>query len=286
MTKVAVLGNTGMLGHVVERVLARQMELEVEGFGREALELKPRTLNQIGTKLTMLLGFDTQWIVNCMGATKPYFNDCADLSIPVYANALFPHQLAKWAELMPHGPNVIHITTDCVYDGIIGKYNEQAPHSAQDMYGKSKSLGEPENCMVLRTSIIGPETGGRSRHFLSWVKSRDKIKEESKGFTNHMWNGVTTLELAYAISDIICGYLYEAGMFHVFGSDISKYEMVATIADAYGLNINLATYETPYPIDRRLRTLKGLNDLVTPHTFGEMIKELKEWEDVEYSHTY
>jgi dTDP-4-dehydrorhamnose reductase len=171
-TNVAILGNNGMLGHVVEKVVNRQLDMRARGFGRESLELYPKGLDEIGGKLTDLLGDDTDWVINCMGATKPYFNNCTDLSIPIYTNALFPHQLALWAELVPNGPKVIHITTDCVYNGIVGEYNEYSTHGAKDKYGRSKSLGEPKNCMNLRTSIIGPELDGQSKHFLSWIKSR------------------------------------------------------------------------------------------------------------------
>ena len=275
--KVAILGNTGMLGSMVEKILSRQMDLKVNGFGRESLELYPRSLNKIGGRLTEILGFDTAWVINCMGATKPYFDACSDLTVPIYANAIFPHQLAKWAELMH--TNVIHITTDCVYDGCIGRYDERAPHSPQDLYGKSKSLGEPDNCMVIRTSIIGPEARGRSKHFLSWVKSQNG--KATNGYSNHLWNGVTTLELAYIIADVICSYYYEEEVFHIFSNDISKYDMVSQIAEAYGLNIELTKVKAKQDCDRRLRTIKKLNDLTSPKPFMEMIQELKEFEDVE-----
>jgi dTDP-4-dehydrorhamnose reductase len=280
-TKVAVLGNTGMLGHVVQSVLSRQQTLSVRGFGRESIDLYPRTLNQMGTLLSKTLGFDTEWIINCMGATKPYFDKCSDLSIPIYANGLFPHQLAQWAELMPGNTKVIHITTDCVYDGATGSYDEEDAHSPSDYYGKSKSMGEPNNCMVLRTSIIGPESEGSAKHFLSWVKSLHFKEEESRGFTNHYWNGLTTLELAYGIADIVCGELYEAELFHLFSTDISKYEMVRTIGNIYNLSINLVQHETE-TVDRRLRTVKGLNSLLGISPFENMIKEMNEWENNEH----
>jgi len=277
--KVVLLGNSGMLGSMVQKILSRQMDLNVNGFGREALQLYPRSLNNMGSKLTELLGFDTKWIINCMGATKPYFDNCSDLSIPIYVNALFPHQLAKWAELMPHKPNVLHITTDCVYDGYIGRYDERASHSSEDLYGKSKSLGEPDNCMVLRTSIIGPETEGRSRHFLSWIKNQDG--KSCNGYTNHWWNGVTTLELAYVISDIICTDHYEKGTFHIFSNDISKHDMIQQIAEVYNLDIDLTPTKTKIECDRRLRTVKKLNDFTNQKPFKEMIQELKKFEDIE-----
>lgn len=253
------------------------MDLAVNGFGREALELIPRSLNKIGAKLTELLGFDTAWVINCMGATKPYFDNASDLTLPIYSNAIFPHQLAKWAELMH--TNVIHITTDCVYDGYVGRYDERSPHSAQDLYGKSKSIGEPDNCMVIRTSIIGPEKEGRSKHFLSWVKSQKG--KPTNGYANHLWNGVTTLELAYIIADVICSYYYENEVFHIFSSDISKHDMIKQISDVYGLDIDLKQVEADVDCDRRLRTIKALNDLTSPKPFIEMIQELKEFEDVE-----
>ena len=122
MSKVVVLGNTGMLGHMVQQVLSRQMGVEVQGFGRETFNLKPANLNSIGTRLSSQLGFQTDWVINCLGATKPMFN-VSDISIPLYVNAIFPHQLTTWASLLPNQPRVIHITTDCVYDGKIGKYD-------------------------------------------------------------------------------------------------------------------------------------------------------------------
>ena len=74
---------------------------------------------------------------------------------------------------------MLHITTDCVFSGQGGKYNEDAKHDEMDVYGRTKSLGEPENCSVLRTSIIGEEFNRKSRCLLEWVKSSKDKKEKS-----------------------------------------------------------------------------------------------------------
>lgn len=273
--KVVVLGNTGMLGHMVEEILTTERGFEVRGFGRETFDLKPRSLNYIGTKLSQYVGFDTDWIINCIGATKPFFTSAADLSVPLYVNAVFPHQLATWAQLLRKPVKVLHVTTDCVFDGLDGPYDEDSPHTAQDLYGKSKSLGEPANCMVLRTSIIGPEKNN-SRHLLSWIKGQDG--KECLGFTNHYWNGVTTLELAHLIGDLIHSDIYELGCHHVFSSDVTKYGMVKEIARTYGFDIKLRPHETSTQVDRRLRTTKDLNQFLCPGTFSNMIKEMREYE--------
>jgi len=278
--KIVVLGDTGMLGAMLIKMLHRTDGIEGIGRNRKDINLIPRSLNEVGKILSEIIPPDTDWIVNCMGATKPYFDDRTDISIPIYANGLFPHQLAQWAEFVGI-ERVLHITTDCVYDGQEGMYDEADTHTPTDLYGKSKGLGEPLNCMTIRTSIIGPEFNGNSKHFLSWVKSLEGSQEPARGFINHLWNGLTTLELSYAIVDMIGGDIYEEELYHLFSSDISKYEMVKTIIKTYGIVAEVEPYSASTMVDRRLRTLNDMNDIISPSCFESMIQQLKEWEDNE-----
>jgi dTDP-4-dehydrorhamnose reductase len=266
--KVTVLGKNGMLGGAVMQVLDDAPKIELTGLGRNELEVKPKTLNELGAELNRVIG-DADYVINCIGAIKPVFNG-RDQVGPIYTNAIFPHYLADWGELT--GTNVIHITTDCVYDGEGGQYTESSPHNPLDAYGKSKSLGEPTNAMVIRTSIIGPEFGGRKRSFLEWLKGEDGGKV--RGFTNHYWNGLTTYELAFSLLDIMDYDIWEQGTFHLFGEDVTKYSMVMAIINAYGLNIEVEPYETDTPIDRTLRSEKDLCDFIRPQPFYDMIAHM------------
>ena len=272
--KVAILGHTGMLGHVVEIAFKRELGAHIFGYGRQAFNVYPRKLNDIGTKLSNLLGMDCDYVINCIGAIKPTFDKATDLSIPIYTNAVFPHQLATWGELTD--TNIIHITTDCVYSGNKGQYIENDPHDALDVYGKSKSLGEPSNAMVIRTSIFGPEYGGRKRSFLEWVKSQKG--KTVNGYTNHYWNGVTTLELANGLLDIVTSDVWDKGLFHVYSEDVSKYDMVRQISEAYNLDMNVEPMETDSCVDRTLRTMEELNDFLQPAAFSNMLYELVDFE--------
>jgi dTDP-4-dehydrorhamnose reductase len=271
--KVAILGHAGMLGNVVEAVFKREIG-NVNGYGRAAFNVYPRKLNDVGTKLSNLLGMDCDFVVNCIGAIKPTFEKATDLSIPIYTNAVFPHQLATWGELTD--TQVIHITTDCVYSGNKGQYVESDPHDALDVYGKSKSLGEPPNAMVLRTSIFGPEHGGRKRSFLEWVRSQGG--KTVNGYTNHYWNGLTTLELANGLLDIVTSDVWTPGLFHVYSEDVSKYDMLAQIAAAYNIELDLNPHETDQCVDRTLRTDEELNDFLQPAAFSNMLYELVDFE--------
>jgi dTDP-4-dehydrorhamnose reductase len=274
--RVAILGQNGMLGHMVKDVFTRDGVHEVIGFGRESLDIYPRKLNDIGGRLSTLMGFETDYVINCIGAIKPTFAATKDQSIPIYTNAVFPHQLATWGELQ--GTKIIHITTDCVYSGARGKYLEDDPHDALDKYGKSKSLGEPSNAMVLRTSIFGPESGGRKRSLLEWVKSQKG--KTTNGYANHYWNGLTTLELANCLVDIVDADLYTKGLFHVFSEDVTKYDMVRTISSAYNLDITVNEHETESCVDRTLRTSKELNEYLQPACFSNMVFDLAHHEGV------
>ncbi len=271
--KVAILGNNGMLGHALEKVFKRELP-HVRGFGREALDVYPRKLNDMGAKLSMLMERDTDYVINCIGAIKPTFDKATDETIPIYTNAVFPHQLATWGELTD--TKVIHITTDCVYSGNKGQYIESDPHDALDAYGKSKSLGEPMNAMVVRTSIFGPEMGGRKRSFLEWIKGQEG--KTVNGYTNHYWNGLTTLELGNGLLDLVTSDVWLAGLYHVFSEDVSKYDMVRQISEAYNLDLDVNPHETETCVDRTLRTETDLCEFFQPACFSNMLYDLVDFE--------
>ena len=271
--EVVVVGNKGMLGHMVEKHLSRQPKFSVRGFGRETLEITPNTYSSFATKLTRHVGLTADYVINCVGAIKPHFNNKSAIATNIFTNAIFPHFLSQWGQ--ETGTKVIHITTDCVFDGKQGKYTEISPHTALDAYGKSKSIGEPETCMVIRTSIIGPEVGTK-KSLLEWVLSRG-VEGCVNGFTNHLWNGLTTLELARSLHQIMDRDLYSLGTYHLFSNDISKYDLVSEISKNYGLNLHVNPVEAE-PCDRTLRTVKSLNFSLDIPTIERQINELKKYE--------
>lgn len=267
MSKVTVLGANGMLGGMMVKVL-KSYGHEVRGVGRDVFEVGPAGNSIIGIKLSRVLDPDTQYVINCIGAIKPAFK--GDIVNAIYTNAVFPRQLANVCEAFKR--SLIHITTDCVFDGANGPYDENSKHNATDEYGKSKSLGEPTNCLVIRTSIIGPEFGGNKKSLLEWVRGQGG--KEISGFTNHLWNGLTTKELAGCVSSIMKRELFENGTFHLFSEDVTKAELVSKIAKAYNIDCKINNIEAPTACDRRLRSIKKLQRFVAPSTLDEMLEDL------------
>jgi dTDP-4-dehydrorhamnose reductase len=216
-------------------------------------------------RLAHLIG-EVDAIINCAGIIKPYADRQPEVTF--FINSAFPHLLSNI-----YGEKLIHITTDCVFDGIHNPpYTENAIHSATDFYGISKSLGEPsQRSLVLRTSIIGPEI----HSFVSLISWLKKQQGEVFGYTNHLWNGITTKQFAEICRIIInARSSYPAhGLFHIFSEDITKYNMVTQLQKKYNLPITVTPKEAE-PIDRRLRSLYALVTKLTIPSFAEMIAAL------------
>jgi dTDP-4-dehydrorhamnose reductase len=159
-----------------------------------------------------------------------------------------------------------------VYSGLKGGYTEEDPHDALDDYGKSKSLGEPNNCMVLRTSIIGEETH-KNASLVEWVKSQKG--GTVNGYTNHDWNGITTKQYAKICDKIITDGLYENECFHIHSPQaVNKHSLVSMIGNRFNLNLTVNPFEATTKIDRTLLSVRGLSDKLNIPTVAQQIEEM------------
>jgi dTDP-4-dehydrorhamnose reductase len=196
------------------------------------------------------------YIINCLGITKPHINDDneQDVTKARLVNSLFPAELAAFAEQA--GARVIQIATDCVFSGGKGHYLETDIHDAEDVYGKTKSLGEvvSKNVMHIRVSTIGRELG-RSTLLLEWVLSHPQ-GATIPGFTDHFWNGVTTHHFAKIIRGIIENDAFESGLSHLLpANELSKADLVRQIASAFGrYDLMVKDTDSGKPINRTLST--------------------------------
>jgi dTDP-4-dehydrorhamnose reductase len=274
--KILVLGGTGMLGSAVgKHFLSTKYDVKLTYrndkviYGDKNLWLRFAADNYSATSLVTLLS-DFDYVINCIGTIKPFM-----ASDPISArriNAIFPWELAKACS--PNNTKLLHITTDCVFSGKDGKYVEASLHDALDDYGKSKSLGEPiSDCMVIRTSIIGEEIH-KNASLIAWAKTQKG--KEVKGFTHHLWNGITTNWYAKICHRIITENMYEKGLFHVYASDdVNKFEMMNYFNEKYDLGMLIQAVDniTP-PTDRTLRSSKILNKRLNIPSVQKMISEI------------
>lgn len=252
--KIFVLGSTGMLGAYVKAYLSEKYT--VIALSRNDIDAAHTTATAIQSVLLAHGAEKGDVIVNAVGTIKPRVDELGDLNA-ILVNSVFPHLLSAAAAALEL--KMIHITTDCVFDGLRGAYTENDPHDVTDVYGRTKSLGEPKNCTVIRTSIIGEEKNN-TRSLIEWIKS-NKGKEVF-GFTNHLWNGLTCLQVAKVIDQMIVGNIFWQGVRHVHSPRaLDKLELVSLVSEIYELGIKVNPKETPIKCDRSLATLYPTFDI-------------------------
>jgi dTDP-4-dehydrorhamnose reductase len=268
MVKVVILGSTGMLGNAVAKTFLNNKNFEtITSYRKESHKLNDNSFYFDATKDSFNNIPHCDYIINCIGIIKPYMKN--NMISNVHVNSIFPHVLSQWCT--NNGTKMIHITTDCVFSGDSGFYTEVSSHDCLDEYGKSKSLGEPSECMVLRTSIIGEEIHSFSS-LISWVKSQNG--KTISGYTNHMWNGMTTTQYAKCCIEIIEKNLYENGLFHIHSDDVTKYDLVKMIAEEFKLKLTINPKVVENSCNRTLRSLKNLNAKLTIDKIENQLKEI------------
>ena len=258
INQIIIFGSTGMLGRYVTRYLTEQYqgtETLVIPLDRSKYNILTQSFQELDELLNTYITISSQGtytcIINCAGLipqrlTQSYNKHKADYYL---VNSIFPQMLDQLAN--KYSARLIHITTDCVYHGIIksypATYTEMDPPDEQDNYGHSKLLGEnlSNNATIIRTSIIGDELTPTGVSFLSWVKNSAGI---ISGWDNHYWNGITCYQLAVIIWQTIQRNLFWPGIRHIYSPEIvSKYQLALIIKEVYKLDdlvINKVTQST------------------------------------------
>lgn len=244
--KIYIIGSTGMLGRYVTTYLSDFYD--VISLGRTELDATEVREEIIKNKLLNIGLKKNDVVVNCAGTIKPRVDELGDLNA-IIVNSVFPRVLSNVCEDI--GVRMVHPTTDCVYTGSKGKYNENDKYDVNDVYGMSKALGEPKNCTVIRTSIIGEEVS-QGRSLVEWVKSEKN--NTVNGFTNHFWNGMTCLQFAKLCKYIIDNNLFWLGTKHFHSNTVDKKQLVEMISQVYDLNLNVIPMEASNFCDRSLST--------------------------------
>jgi dTDP-4-dehydrorhamnose reductase len=231
--RVLILGGAGMLGHQLWRQLHREHEVWVtlrqpfEKYQKHALFEAERTCSGIDATNDEALArvferVQPEAVINCVGIVKQ-LRAASDPLLSIAINALLPHRLARLCKAS--GARLIHISTDCVFSGRKGNYTEGDPSDAEDLYGRSKFLGEVQdgNCVTLRTSIIGRELESKSG-LIEWFL--DQRGRTIKGFRRAVYSGFTTHELGRIIESILTRHVTLNGLWQVSADPITKYDLL------------------------------------------------------------
>lgn len=278
--RILILGGDGMMGHQLLAVLKERHDVKVTlrqplqsyapfgifDDGNSFDNIDVRSLERL---TEVMAGFRPDAVVNCVGIVKQ--RAIAKDAIPsLEINSLLPHRLAVLCRMA--GARLVHMSTDCVFSGRTGNYLEDHPSDAEDLYGRSKYLGEvaESHCLTLRTSIIGHELS-RKTSLLEWVLAQ---KGTVKGFRRAIFSGFTTIELSRIIERLLVSFPDASGLYQVSSDAIDKYALVQLIKEHLHPFINVVA-DDAMVIDRSLDSRRFRSDFsYTPPAWPQMIKEL------------
>ena len=282
MTRILIVGANGLLGNSLIKFFSTKKNFSIFATIRSANTFN--TLNDCFNNCNIFTGIDVEKkndlesvfskvipsiVINCVGVVKQSEEIANNFKV-ISINSLLPHYLLNLS--MRYSARFIHFSTDCVFSGSRGNYNEDDLPDAKDLYGRSKLLGEVYygNSITLRTSIIGHELNS-SKSLVDWFLSKN---ENVEGYKKSIFSGLTTFEIARVIHDYVINTDL-VGLYHLSADPISKYELLLLIKDIYGKTINVIPDDKKVAVNRSLdssRFRKATGFL--PKSWPLMIKEM------------
>lgn len=247
MYKILVFGANGMLGKYVYLYLKKNTNHDVRAIERSEFDVQHNTFQDLYNLMSRNDVDSNTVVFNGIGSI-PHAG-VQDPRVFYMVNTVFPMMLSVVCKAFDC--KLIHPSTDCVYSGKKGEYTENDPHDDDSPYGMSKSYGEEIDATIIRTSIIGENEKGIS--LLEWVKkSRNK---KVVGYANHYWNGITCLQYAKLIKEIIDRNMFWNGVRHVCSPNaVTKAQLVELISTSYCLNVTIFKTNVEH-CDRTLSTV-------------------------------
>ena len=248
-SEIIVLGGTGMLGHKLFQILQASFPDTVTVIRKRRRDNPYHNIPLFQSANVIdaidVLAFEKlaevlrdrrpQFVINCIGIIKQRDEASSRVSM-IALNALLPHRLADLCTSW--GGRLIHISTDCVFSGQRGMYTEEDVSDADDLYGRTKYLGEvsTQNALTLRTSIIGRELTTH-RSLLDWFLSNNG--KRVSGYRKSIYSGVTTNQLAQVVTHIVSNHPNLSGIYQVASEPIAKSDLLILLRDAFGCNIEI-----------------------------------------------
>lgn len=260
--KVLVLGAGGMLGSAVFRYFLGDPQFEAIGTLRSVAKkhfFGPHEWGSLLTEVDVLDDMDLvalfsdvqpDIVINCVGLIKQVDasrNHLASIS----TNSLLPHRLAQFCKMA--NARLVHLSTDCVFSGKRGNYTENDVPDAEDLYGRTKLLGEIQygTAVTLRTSIIGHELGSANSLIDWFLKQAGQVT----GYKNAIFSGLPAIEIARVIRDFVIPLDNLRGLYHLSARPISKYDLLRMVSGVYGKDIDMDE-DYSYNVNRSLNSDK------------------------------
>ena len=272
MTRVLITGASGLLG--INLALEAIKNYEVVGVIHEqpltepgfktiqADLLEPNTVSQVLDELK------PDWVINC--AALAGLDDCErQPDLAQRLNAVMPGRLA--GEAAKRSLRFLQISTDAVFDGLKGNYDEEDSPAPISVYGRTKRLAElavkamHSHALIVRTNFFGWSINAQ-RSLAEFFYNNLSMGNPVPGYIDRIFCPLLVTDLAGILLELIEKNL--RGIYHACSSDyLSKYEFGVAIANRFGMDSSLIeakiTSDSPAPrsLNLSLRATRVVNAL-------------------------
>jgi len=256
--KVLIMGASGMLGFALHRVLTdRGIDVvgAVRGTGaptstwcRDLEYVLNVDVENLDSVARAIKSTRASVVINATGVRSDD-GTARGMSRLFAVNAMFPRLLGASAGEL--GIQFIHFSSDAVYSGRNGAYDESCLPDAADAYGMSKYLGEPasKHCLVLRTSLLGRGIQ-RNDSLVDWFLGQSG---SIRGFRRAIFSGLPVNEIAAFLAECVLprGEPLE-GLLHLSAAPIAKLELLRLLRSAWSHDQVQIEPDDSVAIDRSL----------------------------------
>ncbi len=255
--RVMVTGAAGLLGQKIIDVFKRESEYELH-----ACDLSGGIDGYFSLDIT-----DRQRVLDVVRAISPSviinaaaFTDVdraeVDRELAYKVNATAVDYLAEAAFLF--GAKMVHISTDYVFNGLKGNYDENSVPDPISYYGKSKLAGENllrarlENHAILRTQVLYGFGKSIKKNFVLWVLEKLSNKEKFSVVTDQIGNPTLADELAIAVLKVV--QRDAKGLYNVSGvQSLSRFDFAKAVAEVFGIDPSGMSPTTTDRLNQRAR---------------------------------
>ena len=256
--RIIIFGISGLIGNSLFTYLSKDNNLKVYGTSRRNIDsiqdnifyFEWSSKNRIKNLNSIINKCKPDLVINCIGITKHHQKKNKDDYINLNSN--LPHEIAKVSNEL--NAKFLQVSTDCVFSGKLGNYDELAICDSKEIYGISKFNGEViDNFnLTIRISTLGREIGTKNG-LLEWFLNQEK---KCFGYKSAFFSGITTYELSQIIINYIIPNINKLnGLYHISGEKINKFLLLNKLSKVYNKKIKIIP-TTDLKIDRSLNSKK------------------------------
>ena len=289
--RILIVGANGMLGQRVINFYSKKENIELLGCSIEPTPVYSDAeyiccdLTKRESIKKIVFDFYPDFIVNTAAYTNVDKSE-TEREQAWKLNVKGVEYLAETCRVLD--AHLVHISSDYIFDGKNGPYNEKAKPNPLGYYGRTKLASE--NALkisgsmnsIIRTNVLYGIADSRP-DFVRWVINSVRAEQKIRIVTDQFNNPTFLDDLVIAINKII--EFKKQGIYNIGGKEfLSRYEFTLLIADFFKLNKDLITpiktielnQPAPRPLKSGLITLKAQTELgYKSHTILESLAIMK-----------